>query len=261
MRILVTNDDGIDAPGLEVLEAIASALSDDVWMIAPLVEQSGVGRSITVTAGVRVDQRGPKRFRVEGTPTDCIVLGVQHIMKDTPPDLILSGVNKGQNLAEDTTQSGTLGAAFQGMILGVPSIGMSQAVKFRGPESCPWETTLHWGARVVKALLDEGWPKDVVPNINFPDCEPEDVTGVEVTSQGMRDFPIILSEHRTDLRDRDYYWMAHRGAKSDPPQGTDLRAIYENRISVTPLHLDLTHRDYRKTLAERLHVDMKNDAT
>ena len=260
MRILVTNDDGIDAPGLAVLEEIANQLSDDVWMIAPLVEQSGVGRAVTVTEALRIDQRADKRFRIEGTPTDCIVLGIQHIMADSPPDLVLSGVNKGQNLAEDTTQSGTLGAAFQSMILGVPAVGLSQSTKFRGPDSCPWETTLTWAPRVLKALLKTGWPDDVVMNLNFPDCDPGDVTGVEVTSQGMRDFPIIQSEKRTDLRNRDYYWMAHKGAKSNPPEGTDLKAIYEDRISVSPLSLDLTNYAFKDALAANLSVQEEGDS-
>ncbi len=250
MRILITNDDGIDAPGLEVMEHIAHSLSDDVWMVAPLVEQSGQGRAITVAEAVRVDVRGEKRFRIEGTPTDCVVIGVQQLLADHKPDLILSGVNIGQNVAEDTTQSGTLGAVMQGMLLGVPGIGFSQTRGFRRDKPVAWHTARHYGPIVLKRLMETGWPKDVVMNVNFPDCEIEDVQGVEITSQGMRDFPIVNSVKRTDPRGRDYYWLSHGGPKSDPPVGTDLQAIYENKISITPLHLDLTHNAFRDALSE-----------
>ncbi|MFC7290248.1 5'/3'-nucleotidase SurE [Hirschia litorea] len=250
MRILVTNDDGIDAPGLEVMEEIARSLSDDVWMVAPLQEQSGQGRAITVSDAVRVDKRGEKRFRIEGTPTDCVVLGIEHLLGDKKPDLILSGVNNGQNVGEDTTQSGTIGACIQGMILGVPGIAFSQSKGFRLGKTIPWDIARHYGPKVLKRLMETGWPKDVVMNVNFPDCELADVQGVEITSQGMRDFPIINSVKRTDPRGRDYYWLSHGGPKSDPPVGTDLRCIYEDKISVSPLHVDLTHYAYRDILRE-----------
>ena len=255
MRVLVTNDDGIDAPGLAVMEEIAASISDDVWMIAPLMEQSGKARAVTVTESVRIDQRGEKRFRIEGTPTDCVVLGVQQIMADARPDLILSGVNRGQNIAEDTSQSGTLGAVMQGMNLGVPGVAFSQTKGMREGADIPWETARHWGPVVLKKLLAIGWPGDVVLNVNFPDRLPDDVEGMEITSQGIRDFPIIKSEKRTDLRGRDYFWMAHSGPKSNPPEGTDLRAIYDGRISITPLHMDLTHYAFRDALKQRFASD------
>lgn len=250
MRILVTNDDGMDAPGLEVMEEIARSISDDVWMVAPLQEQSGQGRAITVSDAVRVDQRAEKRFRIEGTPTDCVVLGIEHILADKKPDLILSGVNSGQNVGEDTSQSGTVGACIQGMILGVPGIAFSQTKGFRKGKPIAWDTARHYGPKVLKRLLKTGWPEDIVMNVNFPDCEIEDVKGVEITAQGMRDFPIINSEKRTDPRNRDYYWLSHGGPKSDPPNGTDLRCIYEDKISISPLHVDLTHYAYRDILAQ-----------
>ncbi len=252
MRILVTNDDGMDAPGLVVMEEIARTLSDDVWMIAPLMEQSGQGRSITVSQAVRVDQRAEKRFRIEGTPTDCVVIGLHHIMADNPPDLILSGVNAGQNIGEDTSQSGTIGAVMQGMNIGVPGIAFSQTKGMRKGEPIPWETAKAWGPRVLKRLIDHGWPKDVVMNVNFPDCLPDEVAGTEVTFQGVRDFPIIKSEKRTDLRGREYYWMAHSGPKSDPPEGSDLLAIYNRKISISPLGLDLTNYAFRDALKDTL---------
>ncbi len=241
MRILCTNDDGIHAPGLEVLEHIARTISDDVWVVAPETEQSGASRALTLTAPIRVRAAGAKRFAVTGTPTDCVLLALQELMTDGPPDLVLSGVNRGQNIAEDVTFSGTIAGAMQGMQLGVKSIALSQAKGFRGAAPIPWETSRIHGPVVVKILLDAGWPEGVVMNVNFPDREPQDVAGIEVTRQGFRDQHIIYADKRTDLRGETYYWLGFHGRLSSPPEGTDLRAIYEGRIAVTPLHIDLTH--------------------
>ena len=244
MRILCTNDDGIHAQGLAVLEGIARAFSDDVWVVAPESEQSGASRALTLTAPIRVREAGEKRFAVAGTPTDCVLLAVQDFMKDARPDLVLSGVNRGQNIAEDVTFSGTIAGAMQGMQLGIPAVAMSQARGFRSPdEPIPWDTAATFGPGVLRALLKKGWPMGVVMNVNFPDLLPEDVKDVEVTFQGFRDQHIVYADRRTDLRGQHYYWLGFRGQLSNPPEGSDLRAIYDGRISVTPLHIDLTHRD------------------
>jgi 5'-nucleotidase len=244
MRILCTNDDGIHATGLAVLEKIARRFSDDVWVIAPESEQSGASRALTLTAPIRVRQAGDKRFAVSGTPTDCVLLGVEHLIEGGAPDLVLSGVNRGQNIAEDVTFSGTIAGAMQGMQLGIPAIALSQARGFRGEEAAiPWETAEMFGPGVVGQLLKQGWPKDVLINVNFPDVAPEDVKAVEVTRQGRRDQHIVYADKRTDLRGGAYFWLGFRGKLSNPPESTDLRAIYEGRISVTPLHIDLTHRE------------------
>ncbi|MDX2233443.1 MAG: 5'/3'-nucleotidase SurE [Hyphomonadaceae bacterium] len=241
MRILCTNDDGIHATGLAVLERIAHAFTDDVWVIAPETEQSGASRALTLTAPIRVRAVAPRRFAVTGTPTDCVLLGVQHLM-DAAPDFVFSGVNRGQNIAEDVTLSGTIAGAMQGMQLGIPSIALSQARGFRSAEEpIPWETAETYGPGVVGKLIEAGWPKDVVMNVNFPDLPPDQVTAVEVTTQGRRDHHIVYADRRTDLRGEQYYWLGFRGTLSDPPEGVDLRAIYDGRISVTPLHVDLTH--------------------
>ena len=241
MRILCTNDDGIHATGLAVLERIARQFTDDVWVVAPETEQSGVSRSLTLTAPIRVREAAEKRFAVSGTPTDCVLLGVQNIL-DAPPDYVLSGVNRGQNLAEDVTMSGTIAGAMFGMQLGIPSIALSQARGFRkADEPIPWETAETYGPGVIDALMKAGWPKDVVMNVNFPDLPPDQVKAVEITVQGRRDHAIIYADPRTDLRGETYYWLGFKGTLSDPPEGADLRAIYDGRISVTPLHADLTH--------------------
>lgn len=244
MRILCTNDDGIHATGLAVLEKIARAFTDDVWVIAPETEQSGASRALTLTAPIRVRQAGPKRFAVTGTPTDCVLLGVEHLIEGVVPDLVLSGVNRGQNIADDVTFSGTIAGAMQGMQLGIPAIALSQARGLRGEEApIPWETAETYGAGVVGQLLKQGWPREVLMNVNFPDLPPDEVKEVETTFQGRRDQHIVYADKRTDPRGGVYFWFGFHGKMSDPPKGSDLRAIYEGRISVTPLHIDLTHME------------------
>jgi 5'-nucleotidase len=249
VRILLTNDDGINAPGLSVLEDIAKELSDDIWIAAPEEEQSGKGRAISLTQPVRTRKVGAKAWAIAGTPSDSVLLAMQDLMPDAP-DLVLSGVNRGQNLAEDTSFSGTVAAAMFGMQLGIPSIALSQAQSFRERGSLPWDTARAWGARTLKPLIDLGWPKDVVINVNFPDLEPEDVRGIQITRQGARDETIIHTDRREDLRGNDYYWIGYKGKLSKPDAGTDLRAIYDGFVSVTPLHVDLTHEAFLKKLRE-----------
>lgn len=249
MRILLTNDDGINAPGLAVLEEIARELSDDIWIAAPEEEQSGKGRAISLTQPVRVRQVGAKSWAVAGTPSDAVLLATRDLMPEQP-DLVLSGVNRGQNIAEDTSFSGTIAAAMFGMQLGIPSIALSQAQNFRERGSLPWDTARAWGAKSILPLLDMGWPSDVVMSINFPDVEPGDVRGIQVTRQGFRDEAIIHTDRREDLRGNDYYWIGYRGKLSKPEEGTDLRALYEGYVSVSPLHVDLTHEPFLKVLRD-----------
>lgn len=249
MRILLTNDDGINAPGLAVLESIARELSDDIWIVAPELEQSGKGRAISLTEFVRVREVEPRRFAVNGTPSDCVLLALDELMPKLP-DLILSGVNAGQNIAEDTTFSGTIAAALFGMQHGVPSIALSLSKGFQNPHSCPWETPTAWGAKVLRPLIDKSWPDDLILNVNFPDRAPDDVQGVRFTRQGFRDERIIRTEAREDLRGNAYYWIGYRGKLSNPDEGTDLRAIYDGYISVSPLHVDLTHEAFLSDLRQ-----------
>lgn len=239
MRILCSNDDGIHARGLESLVHIARTLSDDVWVVAPHEEQSGAARALSLSDPIRVRQYSEKRFSVAGTPTDAVTMALTRLIDDKKPDLVLAGVNNGQNLAEDVTMSGTIAAAFQGMTMGVPSIALSLARFSR--ETARWATPEKFGPDVIRKLLDIGWARDVVMNVNFPDRDPDDVGPVEITRQGRRDALSLFVEERKDLRGGAYYWFGYSGKLSDPPAGVDLRAIYDGRISITPLHLALTH--------------------
>jgi 5'-nucleotidase len=240
MRILLTNDDGIHAPGLAALERIAAAISDDVWVVAPEYEQSGASRALTLADPIRVRQDGPRRFSTTGTPTDCVMLGIRELVVGKAPDLVLSGVNRGANLAEDVTMSGTVAGAIEAMALGVPGVALSQTGGYAVADDffAPSEAL---APGILRRLIEIGWPRDVVLNINFPDRAASEITEVEVTRQGFRDAHARTAEKRTDLRGRDYYWMGFQREASDPLEGTDLRAIYDGRVSVTPLHIDLTH--------------------
>jgi len=254
MRILVTNDDGIHAPGLAVAEGIARALTDDVWVVAPETEQSGASHSLTLTSPLRLRAIEAKRFAVTGTPTDCVMMGVAEIMKDARPTLLLSGVNRGSNIADDVTYSGTIAGAMEGTALGIPSISLSQAYGFGENREVDWHCARNQGPDLIRKLVAIGWPEDVLMNVNFPDCAAGEVASVEVTTQGKRDLQTAALERRIDARGVPYYWIGFKRVRSDPPAGSDLRAIYEKRISVTPLHLNLTETRVLETLRRQMEV-------
>lgn len=256
-RILITNDDGIRAPGLKVLREIAATISDDVWVVAPAEEQSGMSRALSLNSPLRARRVAEKRYAVTGTPADCVLMAINDIIEGKEPDLVLSGVNRGQNIAEDVTVSGTVAGAMQGLQMGIPSIAFSQAYGFEGRAAIKWPTAAAFGPVVLKKLLEERWSENVIMNVNFPDRDPDDVHEIEVTVQGARDQHNIRTVRREDLRGHAYYWIGFEGRPSTPAVGTDLRAIYEGRISITPLHLDLTHHETRDRLAEHMAGPVK----
>jgi len=252
MRILITNDDGIHAPGLVACEKIARALSDDVWIVAPETDQSGVSHSLSLNDPLRLREVGERHFAVKGTPTDCVIMGVRHVMKALP-DVVLSGVNRGRNAAEDVTYSGTVAAAMEGTVLGIPSFALSQAYAMTTRHAPYWETAIAHAPGLIRKVLETGMPRDVLVNINFPDCPPDDVAGVAVAVQGKRDQELLRIEARHDGRGNPYYWIAFgRGGIVGAAPGSDLAALSENRISVTPLRLDLTDEPFMTKLAEVL---------
>lgn len=251
-RILITNDDGILAPGLKVLERIARQLSDDVWIVAPEQENSGAGHSLTLTMPLRLRRVSARKFAVQGTPTDCVMMALNQVVGDRRPDLLLSGVNRGANMGEDVTYSGTIAAAMEGTLLRVPSIALSQS--FANRKILHWPTAEEHAPDLVRRLVQQGWPEDVLININFPDVPSAQVKGIEVCRQGRRDISELQIEQRIDAREQAYYWLGFRPRKGTPKRGTDLSVVENGGIAVTPLHLDLTEKRTLKTLKAALNA-------
>lgn len=266
MRILLTNDDGVHAPGLAVLREIAGELSDDVTIVAPQTDQSGAAHALTLNEPLRMRQLEERVYAVRGTPTDCVLMAVHHLMKDARPDLVLSGINSGQNAADEVTYSGTIAGAIEGTLLGIPAMALSLAhgggaLSQEAPQSFHWETPMAHGARLIRRLLDIGWREHVLLNINFPACAPDDVAGVAVTRQAYRYQGHVQINERRDTRGDSYYWLDYARAAHLPGAGTDVAALMAKNISVSPLYLDLTHEASCQTLAARLaeQDDMAHD--
>lgn len=249
MRILLTNDDGVHAPGLRVLEEIARAFSDDIWIVAPSEEQSGAGHSLTLTRPLRIRKHGEKHFSVTGTPTDSVMMAVRHLMKDCPPDLILSGVNRGANLAEDVTYSGTVAAAMEGAISGIRSIALSQVYAREGMgDAVPFACARSWGEKVLRPLIVLPAGERMLVNVNFPPIGPDEVKGIRVVPQGFHQVDRSRVIEGKDPRGYRYYWFALDHSPS-VPAGTDLEASAQGYVTVTPLHYDLTHHGSMAALA------------
>jgi 5'-nucleotidase len=248
MRILVTNDDGIHAPGLEAMEAIARAISEDVWIVAPDEERSGAGHSLTLSTPLRFRKIADRRFEVSGTPTDCVIMAVRKIMPGLP-DLVLSGVNRGQNIADDVTYSGTIAAAMEGTALGLKSIAMSQVTGIH-ENGETFEVARKFGAEIGAKLAKMEFGPGTLMNVNFPDCRASEVGGIEITRQGKRDQNFLLVDERSDARGKPYYWLGFARERGNPPVGTDLWAAFNKKISVTPLHMNLTQIDAMERLRQ-----------
>jgi len=237
-RVLISNDDGIHAPGLKVLERVARKLFKEVWVVAPETEQSAASHSLTLRQPLRVRRLATRRYAVDGTPTDSVLLGVQEVMKDKRPDLVLSGINRGGNLGEDITYSGTVAAAMEGTLLGLPSVALSQFYHDR--QAVSWRTAEHWTGTVLKHLFKIDWPHGVLMNVNFPDVPPKDVRAIEVARQGRRKIGGALTPG-TDPRGDRYYWVGPQRDEDVFKSSTDLSAVVSGAIAVTPLTMDLTH--------------------
>lgn len=251
MRILLTNDDGIHAEGLAVLERIARTISDDVWVVAPETDQSGLAHSLTLSEPLRLRKIDERHFALRGTPTDCVIMGVRHVLPE-PPDLILSGVNAGANIADDVTYSGTVAGAIEGTLLGVRSIALSQEYAYEADRRITlWETVEHHAPAIIKKLVDAGWPAGVLINLNFPNCTADEVKGTRVTRQGKLSHNVHLDERR-DGRGFPYFWLQFGRSKDEVAPDSDIAAIRAACISVTPLQLDLTADKARAQLSEAL---------
>ncbi len=251
MRILVTNDDGYHAPGLEVLEQIARQFSDDIWVCAPSEEQSGAGHSLTLNKPVRLQKFAERRYAVTGTPTDSVMMALREVM-DAPPDVILSGVNRGANLADDITYSGTVSAAMEGALAGIPAIALSQVYAREGmADTVPFDAALKWGPKVIEPLLGAPFAERTLINVNFPPIAADDVQGIRVVRQGFHDYSRGSVVEGRDPRGYRYFWFGLHAIEHTLDHGTDLEAIDEGYVAVTPLQLDLTHYSSLDTIAER----------
>ena len=250
MRILLTNDDGIHAEGLAVLERIARKLSDDVWVVAPETDQSGFAHSLSLSEPLRMRKIDDRHYALRGTPTDCVIMGVRKIMPE-PPDLVLSGVNSGANTADDVTYSGTVAGAMEGCMIGLRSIALSQAYNVvEDGRLVPWETVEAHAPALLSKLIEADLTPGTFLNVNFPRCAPDKVAGVRVADQGKLVHGLWIDE-RKDGRGLPYYWLRFGREPAEMRPGSDLAVLKDNLISITPLKLDLTDRDAMAEL-ERL---------
>ena len=248
-RILIVNDDGIDCEGIIILERIARQFSEDVWVVAPDEERSGAGHSMSISHPIRVRQRDETHFAVRGTPTDCVLLGIHELIPGKRPDIILTGINRGPNLGEDVTYSGTTSAAMEGAVLGVPAIALSQIIRYKSP--IHWATAEKYAPKVLGPLLDMTWDQGQFINVNFPDCPPEEVTGISATALGLRPEGAFRPVARVDERHVPYWWIKIDFPAGGDLPGNDLQAALDREVSITPLRLDMT--DYERLDAIRKH--------
>lgn len=251
MRILLTNDDGINAEGLATLERVALSLSDDVWVVAPETDQSGYSHSLSLSEPLRLRKVSEKHFAVRGTPTDCVIMAVRRLLPGLP-DLVLSGINSGTNIADDITYSGTVAGAMEGALLGIPAIALSQAYHVEGSQRfVPYETAEALAPALITKLLDVDLPKGTFLNLNFPSCKPADIAGVRVTGQGKVGYNIDIEE-RADGRGFPYYWLRFGRDLSELRDGSDVHAVKNDFVSVTPLKFDFTAHELHDQLVKAL---------
>ena len=252
-RILVTNDDGIHAPGIAVMERIARTISDDVWVVAPDQERSGAGHSVSISQPIRMRELDDRHFQIAGTPTDCVLMAVSEILTDRRPDIVLSGVNSGANLAEDVSYSGTIAAAMEGTLLGMRAIAISQLrAADRSTHFAACEA--HAPGLVQQLLAQPDWPADAFININIPHAAPDAISGVRLTSQGQRPPGSFTIDARIDARAEPYYWVKIAYTDGEKAADTDLHAIAELAISVTPIRMNFTDEAWRGALQNALRL-------
>ncbi|MEH6673219.1 MAG: 5'/3'-nucleotidase SurE [Sulfitobacter sp.] len=251
MRILITNDDGIHAPGLKTLHAIATALAGpdgEVWTVAPAYEQSGVGHCISYTKPMMVENVSDRRFSVEGSPADCVMAALHDCMLDARPDLVLSGVNRGNNAAENTLYSGTIGGAMEAALQGIPAVALSQ---YYGPENRdlddPFEAAASHGADVIRRILDATPPHGsgyrLFYNVNFPPVAAVDVQGIRLAAQGVRRDTTFSTIPQLSPSGRRFLWIKGADQQIPTDAGTDAALNLDGYITVTPMRADLTAHD------------------
>lgn len=252
-RILLANDDGIDAPGIRILEKVAEHFADEVWIVAPATDKSGVSNSVSLREPVRVEARGVRKFAVHGTPADCVAIAVRHLMKQSPPDVLLSGINSGSNIGFETVLSGTVGAAITGVLLDIPSIALSQDKR---PEDQPdWHTAEEQCLPVLQQLFDAGLPAECCLNVNFPNLPQGQIKGIKFTRQGIGKVKGITVAPITDPHGEDYFWLRVEHGITDLPEYSEVSAVAAGYISVTPLTWERTSWQVWSELSSSLKLN------
>jgi 5'-nucleotidase len=239
-KVLLTNDDGFDAPGLRTLAEVAEELAEEVWIVAPNHDQSGTSHSLSLHSPLRISQKDERKYSVSGTPGDCVAIAVRHLMVSGRPELILSGINRGANLGIETVFSGTVGAAMAGLLLGIPSMALSQA--FSDRNAVRWDTARALAPKVIRQFANGDWNQGSILNINFPDVPVSEVGPIELTTQGtglMEDVDVVSG---IDPRSLEYHWIRLRRAAREDTPGSETSAIAKGRVSITPLQFERTNQ-------------------
>jgi 5'-nucleotidase len=244
MHIMVTNDDGIHAPGINALAAALRELGE-VTVVAPDRERSAAGHSLTLHSPLRVFELREGFYAVDGTPTDCVNMGI-HSLMPTKPDLVVSGINHGPNLGDDITYSGTVAAAMEANLMGIPAIAVSLATFERHGH---FDDAAQVAVRIARRVLAEGLPADTFLNVNIPDCPGAEMGAPLITRQGTRSFIGTIVD-KTDPRGRKYFWIGSEEPAFNDDPGTDFHALNRRHVSITPLHLDLTNYESMNILKE-----------
>ncbi|HAX92010.1 MAG TPA: 5'/3'-nucleotidase SurE [Rhodospirillaceae bacterium] len=235
-RILLTNDDGIDAPGLAMLAKIAAPFAQEIWIVAPDEDQSGASQRISLRQPLKVTPRGERSFAVTGTPSDCVALALDHLMADARPNLVLSGINSSTNIGDEVGLSGTVGAAMTALMLGVPAIAISQQEPARG--KTPWETSAHVLPSVLERLLDEGWRKETCLCVNIPDYPPDEIKGYAWARQGHKNVTRVNSSRRISPRGEEYFWLSLERKDPVPLPTGEAAILSRGEVAITALSLD-----------------------
>lgn len=249
-RILLTNDDGFDAPGIRLLEQVAEQLADEVWIVAPATDKSGVSNSVSLREPVRIEPRGARRYAIHGMPADCVIVAIRHLMKENLPDVVLSGINSGSNIGFETILSGTVGAAITGVLLEIPSIALSQDK----PQDAPpdWQCSETWCFNVLTHLAKMGLTATCCLSVNFPNLPAGQIKGIKITRQGQGKVNGMSVTPTTDPLGDTYYWVRVEHGVLDLPENSEVLAVHEGYISVTPLTFERTEQQIWHQLAERL---------
>lgn len=235
-RILLTNDDGFDSPGLQTLAGIAAEFTKEIWIVAPAEDQSGAAQKISLREAIRTTRRGERSWAIKGTPSDCVALALDHLMADARPNLVLSGINATSNVGDENNLSGTVGAALTALMLGVPAIAISQDGSAR--DQIPWDTSREVLPLVLRSLLANGWRKETVLSINIPNLPPEKITGYAWARQAQKNIAAVKAYRRISPRNEEYFWLALHEKEPAPHPQNDIDIMASGLVSVTTLSQD-----------------------